>query len=59
MELHIINENPKCPPVKLIEPTTLGYIHLAAVVQPRKSPFMPIGREKAQLIARLKYLAAA
>lgn len=57
MELRIVNENPKYPPVKLIEPTTLGYIHLAAVVQPRKSPFMPIGRKKKQLIARLKYLA--
>jgi hypothetical protein len=57
MELRIVNENPKYPPVKLIEPTTLGYIHLAAVVQPRRTPFMPIGREKGQLIARLKYLA--
>lgn len=57
MELHIVNENPKYPPVKLIEPTTLGYIHLAAVVQPRQIPFMPIGREKGQLITRLKYLA--
>src|SRR5579859_2275575 len=57
MELRIVNENPKYPPVKLIEPTTLGYIHLAAVVQPSPAPFMPIGREKAQLLARLKYLA--
>ncbi len=57
MELRIVNENPKYPPAKLIEPTTLGYIHLAAVVQPRRTPFMPIGREKGQTIARLKYLA--
>lgn len=57
MELRIVNENPKYPPVKLIEPTTLGYIHLAAVVQPRQAPFMPIGHEKAQLLARLKKLA--
>jgi len=57
MELHIVNENSKYPPVKLIEPTTLGYIHLAAVAQPRQAPFMPIRREKGQLIARLKYLA--
>ena len=33
MELRIVNENPKYPPFKLIEPTTLGYIHLAAAVQ--------------------------
>lgn len=57
MELRIVNENPKYPPVKLIEPTTLGYIHLAAVVQPRRAPFVPMGREKAQLLARLKHLA--
>jgi len=43
LELRIVNENPKYPPVKLIEPTTLGYIHLAAVVQPRRVPFMPMG----------------
>lgn len=43
-------------PVKLIEPT-LGYIHLAAVVQPRRAPFVLMGREKAQLGARLKHLA--
>ena len=57
MQLHIVNENPKYPPVRLIEPTTLGYIHLAAVVQPRRAPFVPMGREKAQLLARLKHLA--
>ena len=57
MELRIVNENPNYPPVKLIEPTTLGYIHLAAVVQPRQVSFLPPGREKAQLIARLKQLA--
>ena len=57
MELHIADENPKYPPVKLIEPTTLGYIHLAAVVQPLSAQFMPIGREKAELLARLEHLA--
>ena len=41
MELRIVNENPKYPPVKLIEPTTLGYIHLAAVVQPRRAHSCP------------------
>jgi hypothetical protein len=57
MELHIVNENPKYPSIKLIEPTTLGYIHLAAVVQPRPAPFIPLGREKLSLLARLKHLA--
>lgn len=57
MELRIVNENSNYPPVKLIEPTTLGYIHLAAVVQPRQVSFLPAGREKAQLLARLKHFA--
>ena len=34
MELRIVNENPKYPPVKLIEPTTLGYIHLHVGAMP-------------------------
>ncbi len=57
MNLRIVNENPTYPPVELVEPTTLGYIHLAVVVQPRQASFMPIGREKAQLLATLKHLA--
>ncbi len=57
MELQIVNENSKYPPVSLIEPTTLGYIHLAAAVQPRRISFMPAGREKARLLASLKDLA--
>ena len=57
MELRIINDIPKYPPVKLIEPTTLGYIRLAAVVRPHRVRFVLMGREKAQLGARLKHLA--
>ena len=56
MELQIVNENPNYPPVKLIEPTTLGYIHLAAVVQSGQISFMPARGEKARLLARLKHL---
>ena len=58
MKLHIVNENPRYPPVKLIEATTLGYIHIAAVVQPRRIPFLPAGREKSRLLERLKQLAS-
>jgi hypothetical protein len=62
MELNIINPDPRYSPVNLIEPTTLGYIHLAAEVRPRpmppqRLPFVPNGREKTELIGRLKMLA--
>ena len=54
MELQIVNATPKYPPVKLIEPTPLGYIHIAAVVHPRPMPLMPNGREKSELLSRLR-----
>src|SRR5215211_1815077 len=62
MELNIVNPDPRYSPVNLIEPTTLGYIHLAAEVRPRpmppqRLPFVPNGREKAELLGRLKMLA--
>jgi hypothetical protein len=57
MTLQIVNANPKYSKVKLIEPTTLGYIHIAAEVRPRSLPFLPNGREKSELITRLKELA--
>jgi hypothetical protein len=36
MEMRIVNKKLKYPPLKLIEPTTLGYIRRAAVVQQRR-----------------------
>jgi hypothetical protein len=62
MELNIVNPDPRYPPVNLIEPTTLGYIHLAAEVRPRpmppqRLPFVPNGREKTELLSTLKMLA--
>jgi hypothetical protein len=62
MELNIVNPDPRYSPVNLIEPTTLGYIHLAAEVKPRpmppqRLPFVPNGREKTELLSRLKMLA--
>lgn len=38
-ELQLVYTDRNYPPVKLIEPTTLGYIHIAAEVQPRSLPF--------------------
>ena len=57
MELMIVNTDPKYAAVKLIEPTTLGYIHVAAEVAPRRLPFLPNGREKSKLLTRLRELA--
>ena len=57
MELKIVNADPKYSAVKLIEPTTLGYIHVATEVRPRSLPFLPNGREKSELITRLKEFA--
>lgn len=60
MNLKIVNPDPKYAPVKLVEPTTLGYIHIAAEVQPRRLPFLqrlPAGPEKAELVGTLQALA--
>jgi hypothetical protein len=57
MELRIMHAHPRYAKVKLIEPTTLGYIHVAAEVAPRRLPFLPDGREKSELLSRVKELA--
>jgi hypothetical protein len=62
MELNIVNPDPRYSRVNLIEPTTLGYIHLAAEVRPRpmppqRLPFVPNGRAREELLNRLKMLA--
>jgi hypothetical protein len=54
MELIIVNADPRYKAVKLIEPTTLGYIHLAAQVHPQRLPFLPRGEEKSRLLRNLK-----
>lgn len=62
MELQIVNSDTKYSKAKLIEPTTLGYIHLAAEVSPlpippQRLPFLSDRREKAELLNRLRMLA--
>jgi hypothetical protein len=62
MELNIVNPDPRYSRANLIEPTTLGYIHLAAEVGPRpmppqRLPFVPNGRPREELLGRLKMLA--
>ena len=60
MDLKIVNPDPAYATVKLVEPATRGYIHVAAEVRPRRLPFLqrlPAGREKSALIGRLTELA--
>src|ERR671931_2773277 len=60
MELKIVNPDSAYATVKLVEPATRGYIHVAAEVRPRRLPFLqrlPAGHEKSTLIGRLTELA--
>ena len=62
MELKIVNPDPAYATVKLVEPATRGYIHVAAEVRPRRLLLrslqrLPAGREKSALIGRLTELA--
>ncbi len=56
MEPKIVHACPDYSTVELIEPTTLGYIHIAAEVAPRRAPFFPNSHEKTALLSRLKEL---
>jgi hypothetical protein len=56
MPLHLVNPDPRYERVQLVQPTPLGYIHLAAEVEPRL-PLLPRSRRKRNLLARLKQLA--
>jgi hypothetical protein len=52
MALRIVNPHPNYPPVKLIEPPSLGYLHVAAVVDPPRGriPFPGKSPQKAALL---------
>ncbi len=57
MHLQIVTADPKYTKVRLVEPTALGYIHIAAEVHPRAVPILPNRRAKSKLLAELKRLA--
>jgi hypothetical protein len=57
MHLQIVNADPTYTKVRLVEPTALGYIHIAAEVHPRALPLLPRRRAKSRLLAELKTLA--
>ncbi len=56
-ELRIVNPDSKYPKAKLIEPTMLGYLYIAASVQPGPIPLVLPSAERSRLLMRLKELA--
>jgi hypothetical protein len=59
MDLEIVNPQPRYAKVALIEPPPLGYIHLAAAVDPPRGrmPFPGNSPQKVALLTRLRSLA--
>lgn len=59
MECTVVNPHSRYRPAPLIEPSPLGYIHLAGAVRPPtgRFPHPGTGPEKTALLARLKHLA--
>ena len=57
MELHLVNTEARYPKAPLVEPTTLGYIYLAARVRPGRSPLVLPSAERSRLLVKLKALA--
>jgi hypothetical protein len=59
MDLQLVNPQPRYTKVALIEPPPLGYIHVAATVDPPRgrTPFPGRSPHKATLLTRLRTLA--
>ncbi len=51
--LTVVNADARFPRVRLVEPASSGYLHLAAEVD-RRPPFLPNSRKKRELIASCK-----
>jgi hypothetical protein len=59
VELKIVNPDPRYSKATLVEPSKLGYIHVAAEVRPRQLPLgalVPAGRQKWELLGTLKQI---
>jgi GNAT superfamily N-acetyltransferase len=58
MELKIVNSRPKYRPVRLADPPPLGYLHIAAAVEPPagRAPLPGSSAQKAALLSRLTAL---
>jgi hypothetical protein len=59
MDLQVVNPQPRYVKVALIEPPPLGYIHVAATVDPPRgrTPFLGRSPHQATLLTRLRTLA--
>jgi hypothetical protein len=57
MELHIENPDLGYSKAKLIEPTSHGYIYVAAAVHPNKIPVVLPNTKRSKLLSHLKQLA--
>ncbi|HEY5985617.1 MAG TPA: hypothetical protein VIV12_04425, partial [Streptosporangiaceae bacterium] len=57
MPVELVNPDPRYSKVHLIEPASLGYLHLAADVQAahRPGPVLRRSRDKHQLLGVLKW----
>jgi hypothetical protein len=58
MKLRIFNSDPRYGRAKLVEPTTLGYLYAAAVVDSVWSPIIMPSSERSQLLQKLKELSS-
>ncbi len=58
MALHIVYQDPLYTPTALLEPSTRGYIHIAAEVSPSPIPLQLPARKRTRLLARLSDLAS-
>jgi hypothetical protein len=57
MELHIVNPDPRYEKAQTIEPTTRGYVYIAAAVRPGRFPLVLPSKERQALIDEVKQLA--
>jgi hypothetical protein len=55
-KLQIVNPDPRYSKAKLIEPTTLGYIYMAAALQPGPIPLVLPSARRSKLLMELKDL---
>jgi hypothetical protein len=52
--LHLVNADPRYPKATLLEPTSRGYIYIAAAVRPGKMPFVLPNARRSNLLHALK-----
>lgn len=58
MKLELLQQSPKYPPARLVDPPPRGYLHLAAAVAPPSGPPFPRANAKrTELLEHLKALA--